>query len=264
MKSVPALKSVSLPALLALLASVFILASLVSAGSGDPWKSKPYQQWDDKDIDKIMQFSPWSRTVVIETTWEPLSGSELASLKAATPGATVGTQGSGGAKGGTSTALPAEHSDSRTRGADASFSVYWMSSRTMRSAMVRRAVLHGGKDPAEADKFVNQQLEAYVVALKCDDMAPFMRNEEKFFQDRASLIIKSTKQKIAPTKIEYQRDPANKVVGVYFYFSKKGPAGEEIISSQEKGVEFDCRIGNSLLKAPFEPQKMDDAKGSDL
>lgn len=264
MKSVPASKSGRMPALLGLLASVFILASLASAG-GDPWKSKPYQQWDDKDIEKVVRFSPWSRTVVIEATWEPLNDSELAAVNGTTPGATVGTQGSGGAKGGTSTALPSEHSTARTRGEDASFSVYWMSSRTMRAAMARKSVLHAGKDPAEADKFVNQSLDTYVVLLQCDDMAPFMRNDEKFFQSRASLIVKSTKQKIDPSQVAFQRDKdGKKVVGVLFTFPKKGPNGEETISPQEKGVEFDCKIGNSLLKAPFEPQKMDDAKGSDL
>jgi hypothetical protein len=265
MKPVRAPKSGRMPALLALFASVFLLASLTSAGSGDPWKSKPYQQWDDKDIDKVVRFSPWSRVVVIETTWEPLNASELAAVNGAVPGAEVGTQGSGGGKGGTATVLPAEHGSGRTRGEDASFSVYWMSSRTMRAAMARKSVLHAGKDPAEADKFVNQQLDTYAVLLQCEDMAPFMRNDEKFFEPRATLIIKSTKQKIAPSQVIYQRDPESKKVGgVVFMFPKKGPNGEEIISPQEKGVEFDCKIGNSLLKAPFEIQKMADAKGSDL
>ena len=30
--------------------AMVVLAAVVFAGNNDPWKSKPYQQWDDKDI----------------------------------------------------------------------------------------------------------------------------------------------------------------------------------------------------------------------
>jgi hypothetical protein len=266
MTSVPESKSRRMPALLSLLAGAFLLASLAGAGSGDPWKSKPYQQWDDKDIAKVFVGSPWSRSVTVEETWEPLSAAEKAAAAGtSTPGAVAGTQGMSGGTGKMATALPAEHSDARTRGEDLPFTVYWVSSRTFRSALARKAVLHSGKDPAEADKFVNQPLDQYEVLVQGKEMDPFSRNDEKFFEHEALLIVKKTKQQIAPLHVVYDRDPKTKLVlGVYFVFPKKSLSGENIIAPDEKGVEFDCKMGHSTLKAYFEPQKMADAKGSDL
>ena len=42
-----------------------LLAAIVWAG-GDPWKSKPYQQWDAKDVRKGLDASPWARSVQVE------------------------------------------------------------------------------------------------------------------------------------------------------------------------------------------------------
>jgi hypothetical protein len=265
MRSVPELKSGRIHALLALVALAFLLASLASAGSGDPWKSKPYQQWDDKDIAKVFTGSPWSRSVTVEETWEPLSPAERAAASGAAPGAVAGTQGMSGGTGKMATALPAEHSDARTRGEDLPFSVYWFSSRTIRSAQARQAVLHAGKDPAEADKFVNHTPDQYVVLVQGKEMDPFSRDDEKFFEHEALLIVKKTKQQIAPIHVIYDRDPKTKlVVGVFFLFPKKLPSGENVIAPDEKSVEFDCKLGHSTLKAYFEPQKMADAQGPDL
>lgn len=255
-----------MPALLSLLAGAFLLVSLASAGSGDPWKSKPYQQWDDKDINKVFTNSPWSQSVTVEETWEPLSAAEKAAATGtAAPGAVEGGQAASSGSGQLVTVLPAEHSDVRTRGEDLPFVVYWVSSRTLRSALARKAVLHSGKDPAEAYKFVNQPLDQYQVLVQGKAMDPFMRNDEKFFERQALLIVRKTKQRIAPVHVVYDRDPKTKLVqGVYFVFPKKEPSGENVIAPDEKGVEFDCKLGHSTLKAYFEPQKMVDANGSDL
>jgi hypothetical protein len=45
-------------------ATVLVAASLIWAAN-DPWKSKPYDQWDDKDIHRIFNDSPWSKVVQI-------------------------------------------------------------------------------------------------------------------------------------------------------------------------------------------------------
>ena len=52
-----------------------LLAALAWAG-GDPWKSKPYQQWDANDMKKVFSDSPWSKVVQISATWKPAQSSE--------------------------------------------------------------------------------------------------------------------------------------------------------------------------------------------
>lgn len=49
-----------------------------------------------------------------------------------------------------------------------------------------------------------------------------------------------------------------------FFFAKKLPSSDALIPSDEKGVEFICKLGNSNLKAHFEPQKMTALSGPDL
>ena len=39
---------------------------------GRPWKTKPYQQWNDEDIQKVFTTSPWAQKVTVEGTWKPV------------------------------------------------------------------------------------------------------------------------------------------------------------------------------------------------
>src|SRR5271156_3665862 len=45
-----------------------LVAALVWAGD-DPWKAKPYQQWDAKDVHKVLDASPWARNVQVAAPW---------------------------------------------------------------------------------------------------------------------------------------------------------------------------------------------------
>ena len=73
-------------------ATVLVAASLIWAAN-DPWKSKPYDQWDDKDIHRIFNDSPWSKVVQIGTSSPSPSGMP-ADTSAASPGQQ--TRGMGG------------------------------------------------------------------------------------------------------------------------------------------------------------------------
>src|ERR1700683_4410350 len=48
----------------------FLVCAPIACGGGDPWKVKPYQQWDANDIKKIFMDSPWCKTVQIDVTWK--------------------------------------------------------------------------------------------------------------------------------------------------------------------------------------------------
>jgi len=122
---------------------VLATSALVFAGN-DPWTSKPYQQWDDKDIAKVLKISPWSHTEAVEMTWRSLSIEDIQSGQGAS-----GQSGSSGSPAGTGlgasaplpkgasasvqqnpsgTFMPAEHdSAAYTRGPAADFMVYWSS-----------------------------------------------------------------------------------------------------------------------------------------
>lgn len=54
-------------------ATILVAASLIWAAN-DPWKSKPYDQWDDKDIQTIFNDSPWAKVVQIANSLPSDSG----------------------------------------------------------------------------------------------------------------------------------------------------------------------------------------------
>jgi len=244
--------------------AIMILAALVWAGA-EPWKTKPFQQWNDEDIQRVFTASPWARLVKVEATWKPLSADEVPG--GTLPGQVAGNGGGGGSKGmgGTSTVLPAEHSDATTHSPDASYNVFWMSSETIRAALARRGILHSGKDEADAEKYVEAPIEEYQIAVQGIDMAPFFRSDERFFKENSFLQMKKTKLKISPSHVAYNRGSDGKTVtSVIFFFPKKNSEQQDVIAPDEKSVEFTCKMGKSTLHAVFEPKNMVNQKGVDL
>ena len=176
----------------------------------------------------------------------------------------MSSAGGGKQSGGTSTVLPAEADrEAGTKGPEEAFSVYWMSSQTMRAALARRSVLHGGKDPAEAAKYVEAPMEDYEVVIQGKDMGPFYHQEEAYYTQNAALEVKKTKQKVLPTKVTYGKDANGNINSAMFFFPKK-VNGQDWLSTSDKNVEFTCKLGVSTLHAVFEPAKMENQKGPDL
>ena len=221
------------------------------AWSGDElWKRKPYQQWTDKDLENIFAYSPWSRTAALTRTWLPLKAEELPQL--------ISGDGRQLPKG-------LAQSDEGKLGAEVNFNVYWNSSRVMREASARKAVLHGGKSESDAEKFLNQPSDEYQIVVQGEDMAPFVRKDEKFYQANAYIQTKKTKQKISPSHVRYERDEKGALVtAAIFFFPKKTSSGDSVIASDEKNVEFNCKIEGSTFRVNFEPQRMVEQLGLDL
>jgi len=243
---------------------VLTFAALALA-SDPPWKGKPYDQWTDKDLEKIFTDSPWSRIGMVTRTWTPLTSKDAPTGQAGGPagGAQPNTPMSPGRP-----AVARGPSESGAGGAasgdELRFNVYWASSRIMRAASARKSVLHGGKQDADVTKYASEPQEEYQVVLQSEDMAPFFRHDEQFFQANSFLDVKKTKQKISPSHVRYERDEKGLVAAAVFFFPKKTAAGEPTVPSDEKNVEFNCKIEGSRLRVNFDPQKMVDNLGPAL
>jgi hypothetical protein len=259
--------------------SVALFAAICWAG-GDPWKDKPYAQWDDKDIQHVLSNSPWVHNVTVAAAWEPSAPTtELggyggsgqtqpnAPSQPAAPSGGGGMKGGGGPApggGGGGGAAPSGGMDMPNI-PQATFSVFWLSSRTMRAALGRRAVLHSGRNEADVEKYVDQPVEDFEVTVQGRDMTPFSKNDETFFQSHATLEMKKSKDKVSPAKVTFERSQDGKTVtSATFFFPKRSSTGEATIAADEKEVTFACELGKSQLKVSFDPRKMSDQKGPDL
>ena len=235
--------------ILALVPALLFFATLL-LGSDPPWKHKPYKDWDAKDIERVFTDSPWTRTVTITRTWLPITAKDLPNDQLA--GRDRGLPGS------------ADRSSDTTVGGELELHIYWASSRVMRAASARKSVLHGGKD-VDVEKYATEPQEEYQIVLQSTDMAPFARRDEKFFQANAFLQPKKSKQKILPTRVQYERDANGVLVtSAIFFFPKKTASGDPSIPADEKSVEFNCKLEQSGVLASFEPQKMIDGSGPTL
>jgi hypothetical protein len=234
--------------------SAFLLVASVALAADAPWKGKPYQQWDDKDIQRVFTDSPWARKSTITRTWAAVAQKDIPNPQLG--GSPNGSRGTSNTQG----APPAD-----TYSNDLTIDVLWASSRVMRAASARREVLHGGKSDLDVDKYAAEPQEEYQIVVRSQDMAPFVRHDEKFFQANSFLEAKKSKQKISASHVQYDRDSNSQMVtAAIFYFPKKTTSGEPTIASDEKNVEFNCKLEGTNLHVNFEPQKMADNQGPAL
>jgi hypothetical protein len=239
----------SLKKSIALLGCILLLATIAWA-KDEPWKGKPYEQWDKRDLERIFTDSPWSRVATVTRTWLPISE------KDAHDKVMSGTR-----------KLPAEleRATEGTVGGDLNINVYWASSRVMRAASARRSELADSKKDVDVAKYASEPQEEYQIVVQSADMAPFFRHDEKYFQTVATLQMKKSKLKLSPSHVRYERDAQGILVtAAVFYFPKKTSSGDPVIVADEKNVTFVCKLEGSTLQVNFEPPKMADATGLDL
>ena len=237
---------------LALLLALLLGATLLWAGD-KPWKDKPYQQWNEKELQAILTDSPWARITSIQRSWLPGPERDIAPQE----------RSSGGVKGQT----PAKSPATAPVGAgedmqEMNVQVYWQSSRVMRAATAREAVLHGEK--VNVDEYTSQPQGEYQIVVRMQDMTPFRQHDEKFFQGNAFLQTKKGKDKISPTHVVYEKNSMGLVQDAIFFFSKTTSSGAPTVSADETEVQFSCKIADSTMRVGFKPRDMVDQSGPAL
>lgn len=246
------------------------LAAVIWA-SNDPWKDKPYQQWNSKDLQRIFQDSPWAHIVQVDVSWTQSASGISSGLPAGNPqpvgsGSPMGGYGASSSDSrGNGGAAPRTADPGAANGATATFLVRWISSRTFREALVRDRVLRGQMTDADAQAELAKPAEGFEVAVIGADMTPFQGMDENSLKTSASLSPRHSKTKLTPTAVRIQKSQdGSRIAGILFVFSAKSDSGEAAIGTDEKNVDFSCNIGKFALKSSFETSKMVDNHGRDL
>jgi hypothetical protein len=241
--------------------AVAILVLSAIAWAGDPWKSKPYQQWDEKDVQTVLQASPWAKVNISAAgAWHP---SYTTAITGGSLGVAGGKTDTSKASSG-STADQAGGNEKSMNAGPAIYNIFWWSARTIREASARRQVLHGTLAQDAADKAVTQVPENYQILIAGQNMSAFQQESEDYFKSNTYLEIKKSKRKINPTNVEIQKTPEGKIVGVIFSFPKKDAEGAPSIGPDEKEVDFNLHAGGSAIRTYFNPKQMIDSQGEDL
>jgi hypothetical protein len=240
--------------------SVLVAATLLWAA--DKSWNKPYQNWDAKDIQGIMNDSPWVASTMIQISWHPIVAqkdvppSQIIAGGVQTMPSTVG--GGGEATNPALTQRSGEASDTQQKVA-----FYWASSKVMRVASARRGVLSGSVPQSDVEKYATTVNPEYAVAVAMQDMTPFVGKGPDDFKDGAFLEGKKSKVKVTPSRVEFQKS-GERITDVVFFFPKTTSSGEPTITSDETDVVFTVKIAKQTLHADFKPKKMVDQFGPDL
>jgi hypothetical protein len=251
------------------------LAFVALAYAGDVWKDKPYKQWEEKDVRKILTDSPWAKTATVEARWRSQGGDSAGRLPqgnapAAQPSGGGGMSGGPTGSAGSYGAGSASAADiSGPQVGQANYMVRWGSAKTVREAIARSYVLQGKMKADDADKALADEPAEYQISIAGQDMTPFLKAEEKDLQAKAYLMLKKEKTKLNPVRVVINRkegakpDDPQSVMSVIFLFAKKDASGQPAINAQEKNVEFSCESGGATLRLSFDLQKMAAAQGPD-
>jgi len=252
-----------LPGTAAISLVVFVSFAIVTWAGGDPWKSKPYQQWDNKDILRIVNDSPWAKVVHVDAPWKNTADGTNDAGAAPVAGVRPSMGGMGAQP---SSAPPNPGANSQnSQIPQAAFLVRWLSSRTIREALSRSSVLSGKTREEDAEKELAVPTDTYQVFVAGPDMKPFATIEEDELKRGTFLQTKKTKQRISPSTVQIERTPDGLgVQAIVFVFPKKSQTGESTIAADEKGADFNCVAGPVRIQATFDISKMDDANGRDL
>lgn len=239
---------------------------LLSSGlaAADFW-SKPSSEWSDKDLQKMMNNSPWAHSDSI-----PMSGPAAPSVGGAGGGGGRGG-GRGGGGGGDDTSAPAPISegggggrgggrgggggggDVPTGGGGGSMNIVarWQSARPIKEAAVRLRFGVKADSSDEAKQILSQEEPNYLIVLS-GNLRPLLRgNPETLKQtiiDATSLSVKG-KPPVKPTDVLAGGD--RRTVEITLVFPKSAA-----FSLDDKEVDFATKLADVSLKFKFHLKDM--------
>jgi hypothetical protein len=232
----------------ALLACAFCLCA------ADFWQSKPFAEWSDKDLQKMIGNSPWARpfSVSLSGPTPPSVGGAAAGNAGTDPEAarpiSENSGGGRGGRGGGGGAAPAG-----AIGGDVSSNVVarWQSALPIKQAFVRLKYGAEAATSPDAKQMLEREETSYVIVLS-GPLRAFMRGDldaaKKSIVDMSSLSVKG-KDALKPAQL--QISPGQRSIDMGFIFPRSAP-----FTLDDKEVEFSTKIGDVLLKYKFRLKDM--------
>jgi hypothetical protein len=224
--------------------AIAALALVVTlAVADDPWKGTAYDKWDGKDVEKILKSSPWGREIVTKST-------EMSSEnRQKVANSTVNKY------------------DRPEQLASEWVQVVWWSSKTLRRAVLRRAMLQGIKfDPESAKQFAEGTMDDHVIVVWGDPktLAGLARLEPAELKKIAYLESPRLKVHIDPidaAPVTEGNTPPDKI---RFHFPRK-LNGADTVTAEDSRLIFKWRLVRNpkakledaqMFEVVFSPNKM--------
>ena len=209
---------------------VVACAALVAA---DFWDEKDFTTWSDKEVEKMLTDSPWSREVTIV-----LGGPRPSRIQGGFPGGGGGGRGRGGA----------EFANSVRR---ATVTVSWIRALPVKQALVRSEIGIDARIPPESQELLSQTELYYVVSVS--ELPPRFAAQA---QDIPAVVAETelkrkNKEPISPYDVRFFRNDADESIQVIYQFPKT-----DAITLDDEDVEFITKLGGIDVKKKFKLKDM--------
>jgi hypothetical protein len=233
-------------------------AFAVSLLAADFWQSKPFTDWNDKDVQKMLQSSPWSK---------PFSVALAGGGNGSTAGRRAGTGNSGSSNPTAPIGGPAGTADQsglgRYKGGDSgaeggpgglptiNMTVRWQSAMPVREAIVKAKYGNEAGTSAEAKKALEERVDHYIISIGGLPKTALQGDPDELKKQmlaQATLAIKG-RDPIKP--VDFMTGNVGPTAEVMFAFPKSTP-----ITEDDKEVEFSVRIGDFNIRQKFRLKDM--------
>ena len=221
--------------------------------AGDPWKEKPWTEWSVKDVDKVLEDSPWAKSGSIT-----LSIHNKKRWRTETRTQAVYIEGR----------LEYREYDVRVPDGETvvvttlPFIVRWASSLTVRQAKLRGRVLAGSMKQEQASRLLQSTPKHFGISVT--EYSAARTNKKSLFWpwplDRdvmmksAYLEFKQSGKKVYPVQAVASKTSWG-IPSARFFFPRE-LEGEPVIDSKEKEVEFHWKSPSKKIKTTLDLRKM--------
>ena len=218
------------------LTTVLTLFVGVVLWAGEPWNEKAWSEWGRDDVDRILQDSPWTRSVTV-------------------PGAEQGSFPQRGGAGRVADSVP-------NRAAGNIVYVRWFSATSIRQGFVRGNQLVRTAPEELATKLLEWPADYYVIQIDPynatgDIFLPAVEDPVGQVSAGAELELSRSKQKLTPVKRE------TRGFSDVYYFARRVD-GKPTIPPEETKVKFSFSVEKSRRSVTFDLSKMMRAGQPDL
>jgi hypothetical protein len=206
-------------------------------GAADFWQSTPYTDWNDKELDKVMNNSPWARSISVSMPGGPPGGADPK------PVSESGGRGRGGGGGGGGD-IP------QAVGLSVQIVARWQSALPVKEAFVRTKYRAEAAASPEVKETLDREETTYQIVVSGARTA-FPGTSEVLKKTLGEVTFLSSKTKGAMKPADIQIATSPKEIDILFSFPRTTP-----YTLDDKEVEFSTKAGNNELKYKFRLKDM--------
>jgi hypothetical protein len=203
--------------------------------AADFWETKPFTEWTDRDVQRLIQNSPWSKQVAI-----PMGGQSVAGR-----GRRAGT-----ARGGAGDSSSSD-ADGPVTVPAVTVTVRWESAMAIRQAMVKQKFGNEAGTAAEAKMALETPANYYILSVAGIPKFYFTGDTDEIKQQMLSHAVLEIKGKEPIKAVDFMtRATGTSSEGLFAFPRTKA------IVEDDKEVEFTVRIAELDLRQRFRLKEM--------